>query len=162
MTLLGSWLWKLELNSIFLLSHVLPVTVSAKKLRIINSQEKRMKPINQAKFLSHTWIVAMASTAPAAPSKWPIIDLVEFTLSCTTAQKRLGLRLNFRKIDKEHKLPRRRLGHLICPDRHLMRVQNKIVPLIFSGTSGLPPKTRIKALYSCKSPALVDVAWAFT
>lgn len=26
-----------------------------------------------------TWIVATASTAPAAPSRWPIIDFVELT-----------------------------------------------------------------------------------
>lgn len=29
-----------------------------------------------------TCIVAMASTAPAAPRRWPIMDFVEFTLNC--------------------------------------------------------------------------------
>lgn len=34
-----------------------------------------------------TFTVATASTAPAAPSRWPIIDLVEFTFNCKTNEK---------------------------------------------------------------------------
>ncbi len=31
----------------------------------------------------HTWTVAIASTPPEAPSKWPIMDFVELTFNCT-------------------------------------------------------------------------------
>jgi len=40
-------------------------------------------------FNLHTWIVAIASTPPEAPSKWPIMDFVELTFSCTKSTNNL-------------------------------------------------------------------------
>ncbi len=40
-------------------------------------------------FNLHTWTVAIASTPPEAPSKWPIMDFVELTFSCTKSTNNL-------------------------------------------------------------------------
>lgn len=86
-----------------------------------------------------TCTTAMASTAPAAPSKWPIIDFVEFTLNCA-----------YWRSCQHHK-------EIILQTDSSQR-NNYYKRLI---TPRFWPKQWIRAWYSLMSPAGVDVACAF-